>query len=251
MLQAEGFDHALGAFFDWCEGNDDCGFATGGDPQVAYERVIAGIDAEPLPAETDGESRTLGPGEADLGVALALYGGEDAWPTLAQALAQAAQGDGTALLMLSDAYTERGPDGQYSNQTAAFYAIACLDAPAPANLREVEALAAETAARAPYFGAANVWLGLACTYWPAPPTRTPAPIRAQGAPPIVVIGTANDPATPLVYAESLAEQLDDGVLLVYEGEGHTAYSRSECIDDAVDEYLLNLTVPADGTRCAE
>ncbi|WNB87593.1 alpha/beta hydrolase [Cellulomonas sp. ATA003] len=34
------------------------------------------------------------------------------------------------------------------------------------------------------------------------------------------------------------------------GEGHTAYGRSnECVAAAVDAYLLQGTVPAEGTRC--
>ena len=47
---------------------------------------MAQIEAESLPGEVDGESRTLGPGEADIGVAEALYGGVQAWPDLARAL---------------------------------------------------------------------------------------------------------------------------------------------------------------------
>jgi pimeloyl-ACP methyl ester carboxylesterase len=250
-VQAVGFEQALQAFFDWCGGNDDCGFATGGDPRVAFDRVIAGIDAEPLPAEIDGEARTLGPGEADLGVAQALYFGREGWPTLAEALAVAAQGDGTPLLMLSDFYAGRETGGAYSNEMFAFYAIGCLDGPAPATVDEVQRLADDTATRAPTFGAPSFWLGLPCTYWPVPPDGVAAPVDAPGTPPIVVIGTTNDPATPLSGAKGLAAQLADGRLLVYEGEGHTAYGgRSDCIDDAVDEYLLTLTAPADGTRCS-
>ena len=39
------------------------------------------------------------------------------------------------------------------------------------------------------------------------------------------------------------------MLLVREGEGHTAYGEDKCVDDAIDAYILDLTVPADGTRC--
>jgi hypothetical protein len=75
-------------------------------------------------------------------------------------------------------------------------------------------------------------------------------VRATGAPPIVVIGTTNDPATPFVWARSLARQLDDGHLVTLDDEGHAAYGRgNECIDDVVHEYLLDLTVPTPGTRC--
>ena len=93
---------------------------------------------------------------------------------------------------------------------------------------------------APHFGATTVWLGLPCTYWPAPPVETGAGARA-GAPLILVVGTTNDPATPYAWAQSLARHLESGHLLTWDGEGHPAYGRgSDCIDSAVDDYLLDL-----------
>ena len=66
----------------------------------------------------------------------------------------------------------------------------------------------------------------------------------------MVIGTTGDPATPYAWSQSLAEQLDDSVLLTFEGNGHTAYGRSGgCIEEQVDAYLLEDTVPEDGLRC--
>ena len=83
-----------------------------------------------------------------------------------------------------------------------------------------------------------------------PATGRPHAIRAPGAPPIVVVGTTRDPATPYAGAQGLAAQLSSGVLLTFEGDGHTAYGRgSTCIDGAVDEYLLKGTPPVKGTRC--
>jgi len=75
-------------------------------------------------------------------------------------------------------------------------------------------------------------------------------LRGTGAAPILVVGTTGDPATPYAWAEALASQLESGVLLTYEGEGHTAYLRSvPCIDDAIDAYLIEGKVPEDGKRC--
>ena len=87
--QGVGFDSALKAFLDDCARNG-CRFG-GDDPHGAFTRLMAQIEAEPLPGEVDGESRTLGPGEADIGVAEALYGGVQAWPDLARALNDAAR----------------------------------------------------------------------------------------------------------------------------------------------------------------
>jgi hypothetical protein len=75
-------------------------------------------------------------------------------------------------------------------------------------------------------------------------------LRATGAPPIVVIGTTADPATPYKWSEALASQLDSGVLLTHVGEGHTSLgSPSACVTTAVTNYLVSLTVPAKGSRC--
>jgi len=75
-------------------------------------------------------------------------------------------------------------------------------------------------------------------------------VSGAGAAPILVIGTTGDPATPYRWAEALASQLESGVLVTFEGEGHTAYGQSPCIDEIVDEYLLDGTVPVeDAARC--
>ena len=40
------------------------------------------------------------------------------------------------------------------------------------------------------------------------------------------------------------------VLVTVGGERHTAFAAgNSCVDDAVVRYFVNLTVPADGTRC--
>ena len=73
----------------------------------------------------------------------------------------------------------------------------------------------------------------------------------SGAPPILVVGNVGDPFTPIEEAQALADALDSGHLLTFEGDGHTIVGRgNDCIDAAVTAYLVAGTVPADGTRCA-
>ena len=87
----------------------------------------------------------------------------------------------------------------------------------------------------------------ACSQWPHPRPDFPTEFDAAGAPPILVIGTTNDPATPYASAVELSETLESGVLITYNGEGHTVYGNGvACIDDAVDDYFVNDVVPASG-----
>jgi pimeloyl-ACP methyl ester carboxylesterase len=252
LTQALGFEHALDAFFEWCTSNDECAFAPDGNPRTAFADLMTTLTSETDPATVDGEVRSLGIGEANIGVATALYAGDrqQGWVALGKALNDAARGDGSALLALSDAYTGRDTGGRYSNLTAAFYAIGCLDGPAPRTAAAVEGLAQRAAREAPNFGASTVWLGLPCTYWPVPPDGRIGPIHARGAPPILVVGNTNDPATPYAQAQSLARELDSGRLLTFVGQGHTAYGHGDaCIDQAVDEYLVDRKLPPEGMRC--
>jgi pimeloyl-ACP methyl ester carboxylesterase len=250
VQQAVGFERELDAFFKYCKGNKKCGFATGSDPAAAYDSLVSDVDAEPQFATVQGERRTLGPGEFDLGVADALYSGRPGFSTLASALAQTARGLGSKLLALSDDYTGREPGAKYDNETAALYAIGCLDAPSPRTLSGMRSVAAVAAKAAPRFGASDTWLGLPCAYWPIAATGKIGPIHAPNAPPIVVIGNVGDPATPYQWAQSLARQLDTGHLLTFDGDGHTAFGRGDpCIDGTVTSYLVQLKVPAAGKHC--
>jgi pimeloyl-ACP methyl ester carboxylesterase len=250
IQQSVGFEHELDDFFTECRSDRKCGFARGGDPRQAFDSMAADVDAEPEYAKVDGEQRTLGPGEFDIGVVNALYDGSSGERKLGAALAQTARGLGNDILKSSDDYTGRMKGGAYTNETAASYAIGCLDAPWPSSLRAVERLAKKAAAAAPHFGASTTWLGLPCTYWPVKAKEKPAPIHAPGTPPIVVVGTVGDPATPYSWAQSLAQQLDAGHLLTYTGTGHTAYLRGDaCIDHTVDHYLIAVLAPPNGTRC--
>jgi hypothetical protein len=75
-------------------------------------------------------------------------------------------------------------------------------------------------------------------------------IKAAGAKPIVVVGTTRDPATPYEWSVALAEQLESGVLVSRDGDGHTGYHEgNECVDGAVERYLLEGVSPQDGLKC--
>jgi hypothetical protein len=95
------------------------------------------------------------------------------------------------------------------------------------------------------WGAASLF---SCQNWQ--PTRhlLPSP-AATGSNPILVVGTIHDPATPYAGAQHLATALTTGVLLTWNGQGHTAYLKSNCIDTKVDNYLVNKTVPPPNTIC--
>ena len=244
--QAKAFEKELSRFFAWCSGTTKCAFHNGGHSRQAFDSLMAKIDKKPLRIRRFAGRRRVGPGLTFSAVLGSMYR-RDFWPSLAVALAWAKRGDGRLIVAISDPFRGRKPDGGYSNQSDAYFANTCLDFPA-ADLATYKSLAKTFRSVAPHFRAA-AFNDLPCLYWPVPPQRTPAKVTGAGAPPIVVVGSTLDPATPYAWAKSLASQLESGVLITRKGDGHTAYGESKCVDKAVDGYLLALTVPKNGLTC--
>lgn len=248
--QTAGFETAFQAFAADCVKKADCplGTTSTADAATRLKRLFADLDARPI---ATGESRRLTESLGTTGVIAAMYD-ESAWPQLREALTGAQKGDGSGLLALSDSYYERRPNGTYANLMFANAAVNCLDQPpAFADAKAVTRAVPSFEKASPVFGKAFAWAALNCAHWPVPPTGTPHRIEAKGAAPIVVVGTTRDPATPYKWAQSLADQLSSGTLLTYRGDGHTAYGRgSDCIDSAINTYLLEGTPPAEDKKCS-
>jgi pimeloyl-ACP methyl ester carboxylesterase len=244
--QVLGFEASLNAFFAYCAADSSCAFHSDGDPATAYDNLMRSIEENPVYGDA---LLDVGVGIAEIGVISALYN-ERNWPTLGEALAEARDGDGSRLLSLSAFVTGRQADGSYSNEVEQRIATICVDSPR-LSYDEKVALQAELKVLAPRFGQPGVGpAGDACDFWPAEPFREPVAVTAPGSPPILVVGTTGDPATPYQQAVSLADQLSRGVLLTLNAERHTAYGGvSACIDEAVDAYLIDLVPPPDGTTC--
>ncbi|WAX78815.1 alpha/beta hydrolase [Streptomyces sp. KMM 9044] len=253
--QTAGFDTAFTAFAKDCVRQSACplgGRGTSPEEAGAHLKEFFGkTDAQPLPTG-DADGRELTESLATIGVIAAMYD-EGAWPLLRKALTAATkENDGAGLLALADSYYERDADGEYANLMFANAAVNCLDLPAAFDSpQQVRDALPDFEKASPVFGESFAWAALNCTYWPVGATGEPQRIEARGAAPIVVVGTTRDPATPYRWAEAMADQLTSARLLTYEGDGHTAYGRgSDCIDSAINTYLVDGTPPVDGKRCS-
>jgi pimeloyl-ACP methyl ester carboxylesterase len=249
VQQAVGFEHSLDAFLADCADQRSCSFHRRGRSAAAYDRLRARVGREPIPAEGQGDGRTLNGTTFDIGVTQLLYGGRDEWSLLADALDAAAHGDGSDLLAESDFYTGRLSDGTYDDTYDAFLAIGCLDGPDLGGVDNLRAIEEQAAVAAPRLGRTIVNNSFACALWPVP-TVSPTVPRALGAPPILVLGARNDPATPFAQARALADELESGVLIAVDSDRHTSFAGDNaCVDRLVARYLVRLAVPRDGTKC--
>ncbi|MFI6738730.1 alpha/beta fold hydrolase [Nonomuraea sp. NPDC050451] len=245
VTQVEGFHQSFKAFAKDCVAQ---GCDLGADLATVERKVVTlfdGIRAKPMKVG----DRRLTYGLAQLGFITPLYS-KEGWPSLEQGLAMAIKGDGRLLLAFADSYTGRKADGTYTTAMTSQQAIDCADTTERLTAAEVarttervkkifSPLAAEDSSLPP------------CAHWPFRGDDAAEHIDASGSGPIVVIGTKGDPATPYKWSTRFVDQLKTGVLLTYEGEGHSAYSTgNECIKRTVDSYLMDGKLPARSTSCA-
>jgi pimeloyl-ACP methyl ester carboxylesterase len=246
--QARAFDKAINAYVARCQQVSGCPLTGSTEEGVQQIRdAIHAVEKNPLRAK---DGRTVSGPTFVSGLIIPLYNDQN-WPVLTRALALALAGDGTGMLQLADVGAYRQPDGSYtSNSAFAFNAINCLDYPMVSDTAAMRADEQKLRQLSPTLGYYFAYGGSNCKEWPYKNVRTPAPVEYKGAAQIVVIGTTGDPATPVEWASSLRKQLGNASLLTWNGEGHTAYGRSNsCIGNAVDDYLVDGKVPADNTVC--
>jgi len=267
---AAGQQTALEDFIDWCTKDIACPFGT--DARGAREqvvRLVASLDADPVPTD-------FGPaftGQDLVGaISQALYS-EKLWPSLERALAELVEdGDTTGILAfagggsgflprarpLSDDPTHSPladvDDIPFDNLPAALMAVNCADDPdrpgADRITKDLARLRAAYEQASPVFGRYRLTEYLMCYGRPKGTDYIREQVRDVDTPKILLVGTRGDPATPYRWAVALARQLDSGVLVSRDGDGHTGYHHGNaCVDRAVESYLVSGVVPRDGLSC--
>ena len=247
--QATSFQKAFDDYAADCAKSPHCPLGTDPAKAVAVYRGLV----DPLvtkPAHT-ADPRGLGYSDAVTGTIDAMYS-PSLWPDLTKGLAELKKGQGDALLKLADSYMERDDHGHYSNSSDAETAINCVDQPPVTDRAKVIDEDRRSREVAPFMSygefTGNAPLDT-CAFWPVPPTSSPHRPSAVGLPPILVVSTTDDPATPYQAGVDLAGELG-GALLTFDGTQHTVVFEGEnCVDAYATKYLIDLTLPPPGAKC--
>jgi pimeloyl-ACP methyl ester carboxylesterase len=247
----QGFESSMNAFVDWCVARPGC--ALGSDRTAARSKIVALMDAvekDGLVTRKPGLQR-IGEGWVGFSIFMCLYSSQS-WPTLNKGLAQAFTGQGDILLAKGMAVTERNASGQFADSSymQVILPVLCTDWPRTPTTAAMRSLQARAKAAHPLWARMTGELYDSCRAWPTKGRTLKGGALAVGAAPILVIGNERDPATPIGGTKQLAGDLDSGVLLTSNHDGHgTYFVGSSCVDTAVDDYLVDGTVPPDGETC--
>jgi len=246
--QAKAFGKSFDKFAEWCARQASC--ALGSDPAKAtqrYRTLVRPLIRTNVPLA---DGRSLSYVDAITATTMAMYS-DETWPFLKTGLADLAQGRGELLMDMADFQQQRGKDGTYSPMEAAGTAVRCVDRPPVTDPVAVARAVRQANKAAPYSDPGGP-VGNApemCALWPVEHTLEPGLADLTGVPPVLVISTTGDPATPHRWGIQLAKAMD-GRLLTFTGKQHTVFgSGNKCVDQAGVAYLLYGSLPTVGTRC--
>ena len=219
---------------------------TGEQVRQNYEQLRAKLAARPLPLP-DGSQFTAP--LLDFSLARTLYSklsfpdGAASFAALRRAVDQ--PDPASAEAAKSVAALGRYPDAV----NATFHAIVCNDTRFQGDRRYLERRTADLGKQYPLLG----WYQLAapCASWQRPPLRLKTP-TGQGVPPVLMVQSVRDPATPLEGARRAHQKFAGSRMLTVTDEGdHGIYAfGNPCVDDVVESFMVDGVVPPRDSTCA-
>jgi pimeloyl-ACP methyl ester carboxylesterase len=167
-------------------------------------------------------------------------GTEAAWPSLAQLLQQ--------LWMTGNAKVPTVP----TSQLVPLAAILCSESPSPP-AAALPSLARFAFRRSGPLGVSKLWQTLPCASWPATAAdRYAGPWDRRTANPLLVTNNTIDPNTPYQGAVAMTRELARARLLTVDGYGHgVLVNHSACATHYIGRYLIDKTLPPEGTVCQQ
>jgi pimeloyl-ACP methyl ester carboxylesterase len=245
--QMKGKDRALRSYLEGCVA-DGCPFTGDADVDIAaIAELYQELDRSPL-AHADG--RLLNSGALDLAMSFSLYE-EDWWPDITAMFLEVEAGETKTAFEMVDLYFGRQADGTYlDNSAESLYAISCVDYRTETDPAVLQRRVEELDQITPLVTWDYSFPDPICSKWAYPPRDRVKPVTGKGAPPILVIGSVGDPATPYEGAVAVAEQLESGVLISANRVDHIAYDEADpCINDPVNSYFLTGEAPKADVKC--
>ncbi len=244
--QAAAANQALVDVLDSCRAAaQGCRFG-GGQPVEAFDRLIEQLSKQPIDLFFREEKIAFTADSLRAAMSKAVTLPPDRWPAVLNALSSLEAGDPTPLLALVDDQKRNS----FSNPAELL--TECNDQAYPKDQREWDALIDRRLRVAPQLGRLTMFANVECSYLNLSSEPFAGPFSTTSETPVLVIGGVKDPQNPYAWAQAMTAQLGNARLLTFNGVGHVSYQPNhQCIREHVDAYLVDRTLPSDGTACAQ
>ncbi|KAI4214634.1 MAG: hypothetical protein LQ351_002707 [Letrouitia transgressa] len=232
-------------FLDWAHENSSSPLF-GKDTAQIYDQVVEKAKEKPLPAPGCAKTGACPPDVTEWefrGNLINTLKVLRTWPSLAQGLADALEGDATAFA------TPLATSNNYAGMS--HIAIACQDwnrddGRWETQLNKRHALEA-LAARGIGFGDPSL-TSIGCQRWPVPVTNPQTPINITSlSASVLMVHAMWDPALNYEMAVSMRQKIAGSHLLTRRGDGRGSYPLHGETSRAMERFLVSLEVPKVGT----
>ncbi|GAA4815593.1 alpha/beta hydrolase [Streptomyces ziwulingensis] len=178
---------------------------------------------------------------------------DSAWTTVASVFSAYVAGDTQARVdAAAPDPTDTAGNASSENGNAVYTAVECADAQWPADWRTWDRDNTRLHSRHPFLTWYNAWLNLPCATWPAK-QNTPLDVHTgKGLPPVLIVQSERDAATPYEGAVALHKRFKGSRLITERDAGSHGVTGlvNRCVNDRVDAYLLTGKVGARDVTCA-
>jgi pimeloyl-ACP methyl ester carboxylesterase len=177
---------------------------------------------------------------------------DSSWVPVATAFSKYVAGDPQALVdAAAPNMSDTAGNIASENSNAVYTAVECTDAKWPTSWHKWDRDNTRLNQQYPFLTWSNAWMNLPCATWPVR-QRTPVNVHTgKGLPPVLIVQSTRDAATPYDGAVELHHRFKGSRLITEKDAGSHGVTGlvNPCINDRVDAYLLTGKVDAADVTC--
>ncbi|WP_329214618.1 alpha/beta hydrolase [Streptomyces sp. NBC_01485] len=178
---------------------------------------------------------------------------DSSWVPVATVFSKYFAGDTKALVdAAAPDLTDKAGNIASENGNAVYTAVECTDAKWPTSWTKWDRDNTALHKSHPFMTWANAWMNLPCATWPVK-QQTPVEVKThKGLPPVMIVQSTNDAATPYDGAVELHKRFKGSRLITEKGAGSHGVTGlvNTCINTRVDAYLLTGKLDTADVTCA-
>lgn len=178
---------------------------------------------------------------------------DSSWIPVATVFSKYVAGDTQALVdAAAPDLSDTAGNASSENGNAVYTAVECADAKWPTSWNKWDRDNTRLHKDHPFMTWANAWMNLPCATWPVK-QQTPVNVRShKNLPPVLIVQSERDAATPYEGAVELHERFEGSRLITEKDAGSHGVTSlvNSCVNTRVDTYLLTGKLDTADVTCA-